>query len=195
MESTHNKARLEQFSDGVIAIAITLLALKLPVPAIKNETLQESFHEIIPLIPALLTFILSFITIAIFWVNHHQLTHTIGRISRRVLWSNNLFLLFLTLIPFVTEIASSNILHPLSMFTYSLVFFGGSVSFSILRYFVHRSCNEHRIPVRRSLVGPVCYFLAMVSLFFSVWICYFFLAVPALFYFLPKDSPIKEALE
>lgn len=186
METKHNKARLEQFSDGVFSIAITLLALELHVPRLITESINTSLAELTPLLPNILTFVLSFISIAIFWVNHHQLTHTIGRISRRILWSNILFLLFLTLIPFVTQVVSINPIHPLAVLTYSLILFGASVSFSILRYFIHRGSSVTPIPMRRSFVGPLFYLLAVVSALFSVWIAYLFLLIPPLFYFLPK---------
>lgn len=192
MQTTHNKNRLEQFSDGVIAIAITLLALELHVPTLMHPDIRGASSEIIALLPTILTFILSFVTIAIFWVNHHQLTHTIGRITRRILWTNVLFLMFVTLIPFVTTAASVNVLHPLAMLTYSFILFGASVSFTVLRYFVHRECGDNEIPMKRSLVGPICYTLAIVSAFFSIWATYLFLAIPALFYFLPKEMTEDE---
>lgn len=187
MQLTHNKARLEQFSDGVFAIAITLLALELRVPRLANVGLESAVQEILPLLPNILTFVLSFMTIAIFWVNHHQLTQDVGIIRRRILWSNMLTLLFVTLIPFGTEVASVNVLHPLAIMTYALILLGGSVSFSILRYFVHQSCGEHRIPLKRSLVGPIIYLLAVLAAPYLVWISYLLLAIPPLYYFLPKS--------
>lgn len=182
------KSRFEQFSDGVFAIAITLLALELHVPTLVSGDISHSLQEIIPLLPMLVTFVLSFVTIAIFWVNHHQLTQMFEHIKRRrILWINVLFLLFLTLIPFATQAVSANPFHPLAMLTYSTVFFGASVCFSVLRFFVHRDTSESRVAMGRSFIGPVFYLLAMVAAFWSVWFCYFFLAIPALFYFLPKD--------
>ena len=182
------KARFEQFSDGVFAIAITLLALELHVPTLISHDIPHAVQELAPFLPNIITFILSFVTIAIFWVNHHQLTQMFERIMhRRVLWLNMLFLLCLTLIPFVTQAASANPFHPLAMFTYSFVLFGASVSFSMLRFCIHRDTSVASIPMGRSIVGPILYLLAIIASFFSVWICYFLLAIPALFYFLPKD--------
>ncbi|HEY0980298.1 MAG TPA: TMEM175 family protein [Candidatus Paceibacterota bacterium] len=189
------KIRLEAFSDGVFAIAITLLALELHVPAFLGTTFLGSLHELIPLIPSMLTFVLSFITIAIFWVNHHQLTQNFSTITkRRILWSNILFLLFLTLIPFVTAAVSISPTAPLAVFFYSLVLLGSSLSFTLMRYFVHKGCGQSHIPMTRSLIGPIVYLLAVIASIFSVWIAYFLLAIPALFYFLPKGS-LKETDE
>ena len=183
------KARFEQFSDGVFAIAITLLALELHIPELKSPTIHGGLRELVQLIPNIATFVISFVTIAIFWVIHHQLTHELSHVTkRRVLWSNMLFLMFLTLIPFATQATSANPLHPLAMITYSLTLFGGSVSFSMVRYYVHRSTGERAIHMERSIVGPLLYLLAALSAFISVWGCYFLLAIPPLYYFLPKSQ-------
>lgn len=183
-----NKARLEQFSDGVFAIAITLLALELKVPQITNTNLLSSVRELVPLLPNVATFILSFITIAIFWANHHQLTRSIETVSRRVIWSNMLFLMFVTLIPFATSVMAENPYNTLSILTYSLILFGNSVSFTMLRFFVHKHEDHlHSIRMRRSLVGPLIYGCAVTSAFFSIETAYLFLLIPPLFYFLPRD--------
>jgi uncharacterized membrane protein len=192
MQITHNKARLEQFSDGVFAIAITLLALELKVSELSTFSLHSSLNEILVLLPNILTFALSFFAIAIFWVNHHQLTQEVGPIRRRLLWTNVLLLFFITLIPFGTDAVSTNPLHPLAIMTYAFLFFAASVSFTILRYHVHRSCGEHKIPIGRSLVGPIIYALAIISAPFSVFASYILLAIPPLFYFLPKSRRRSE---
>jgi len=183
------KMRFENFSDGVFAIAITLLALELHVPLFQEKTFLRSLPELLPLVPTILTYVLSFVTIAIFWVNHHQLTQNFTTITkRRLLWQNMIFLMFVTLIPFVTQSASNNPQAVLAVLFYSFVLCGASISFTLLRYFVHKGCGESHIPMKRSLVGPICYFLAVVVSVFSVWVAYALLAIPALFYFLPKGT-------
>jgi uncharacterized membrane protein len=185
MQPIH-KARLEQFSDGVFAIAITLLALELKVPHLQGSSLWSSAQELLPLIPNIATFILSFLTIAIYWVNHHQLTRSIETVSRRIVWGNMLFLLFLTLIPFATSVLAENPAHPLSILTYSLILFGNSLSFSFLHHFVHRHDGQPRHSLRRSTIGPLLYLLAVISVLFSLDAAYAFLLIPPLFYFLPR---------
>jgi uncharacterized membrane protein len=188
MQPIH-KARLEQFSDGVFAIAITLLAIELKVPQIVSSGLGSSTRELIPLIPNIAAFILSFITIAIFWVNHHQLTRSIETVSRRIIWANMLFLMFVTLIPFATTVLGENSHNTLSVLTYSFILFGNSTSFSILRFFVHKHEDHlHSIAMKRSVIGPIIYAGAVVaSIFLSLNIAYIFLIVPPLFYFLPRN--------
>ncbi|HWC57641.1 MAG TPA: TMEM175 family protein [Candidatus Paceibacterota bacterium] len=184
------KVRFEQFSDGVFAIAITLLALELPTPAIPTNDVTETLHALAPLVPGIITFLISFVTIAIFWVNHHQLTQLLDMIRRRrILWINMLFLFFLTLIPFITKEASASPFNPITVLSFSLFLFGASVSFSLLRYFIHKNAGEMHIPMGRSVVGPSIYLLAAAMTFLSVPASYLLLAIPALYYFLPKPTP------
>lgn len=191
MEPT-NKIRFESFSDGVFAIAVTLLALELRVPYLKTSGTSFSLQGLIPLIPSILTFVLSFVAIAIFWVNHHQLTQVIATINRRrILWLNMLFLLFLTVIPFVTQTMSLNAPSAPAVSIYAFVLLGASASFSMLRYSIHRSCGQRVIPMGRSLIGPAIYLLAMIAPVFSITLGYVLLAIPPLFYFLPKGSGTK----
>lgn len=185
MQPIH-KARLEQFSDGVFAIAITLLALELKVPPIISDDLRQSLQELVPLIPTVATFILSFITIAIFWVNHHQLTRSIETVSRRIVWSNILFLMFLTLIPFATAVIAENPSNTLSVLTYSFILLGNSVSFSLVHHLIHAHGGQQKHSIRRSTIGPLLYTLAVISAFFSIDAAYAFLLIPPLFYFLPR---------
>lgn len=102
------KIRIEAISDGVIAIAITLLALELKIPHLDTKNFKDSFIEIIPLIPGVFTFMLSFLSIAIFWVNHNRLTQHIKQIHGRIIWTNTVFLMFQTLIPFATRLITEN---------------------------------------------------------------------------------------
>lgn len=184
-----NKVRFDSFSDGVFAIAVTLLALELRVPYLPSSNSAFSLHALIPLIPGLLTFVLSFVTIAIFWVNHHQLTQTLVTITRRrILWLNMLFLLFVILIPFVTQTMSLNTPSAVAVTIYAFVLFAASASFSLLRYWIHRSVGETNFAMKRSIIGPLIYLLAIIAPLFSITLGFILLAIPPLFYFLPKGS-------
>jgi uncharacterized membrane protein len=186
MEIAHTKNRMEQFSDGIFAIAITLLALDLHVMHLSSFDFIGGLNEISVLLPNIVTFMISFITIAIFWVNHHQLTQDIKHMHRTVLWANIIFLLFITLIPFGTNVASTNPTHPLALTTYALVLFGASVLFSILRYYVHKGLGEEKISMERSMVGPFLYLCAVIVALIHTPVAYFLLVIPPLYYFLPK---------
>jgi uncharacterized membrane protein len=185
-----NTIRFESFSDGVFAIAVTLLALQLRVPLL--QTNGFSLQQLSPLVPGLLTFVLSFVAIAIFWVNHHQLTQVITMINRRrILWLNMLFLLFVTLVPFVTETISINTSSMLAISMYAFVVFAASTSFSFLRYWIHKSAGEEHVGLKRSIIGPTIYLLAIIAPLFSITAGYVLLAIPPLFYFLPKSTTKK----
>src|SRR5678815_2980407 len=91
------KNRLEAFSDGVIAIIITIMVLEIKVPH------GSDFQALKPLMPVILSYVLSFIYLAIYWNNHHHMFHTIGKVSGGILWANLHLLFWLSLIPFTTH--------------------------------------------------------------------------------------------
>jgi uncharacterized membrane protein len=91
------KGRLEAFSDGVIAVIITIMVLELKVPH------GESFQALVPLVPTLLIYVLSFIYVGIYWNNHHHIFQAVERVSGMTLWANLHLLFWLSLTPFVTS--------------------------------------------------------------------------------------------
>jgi uncharacterized membrane protein len=94
--------RIEAFSDGVIAIIVTLLVLEIKIPEFEEHTLTGFLAVMTPLVPKLIGFAFSFFTVAIFWVNHHNFFHRIKHSTWRLLWYNNLLLFFLSIVPFTT---------------------------------------------------------------------------------------------
>jgi uncharacterized membrane protein len=184
------RARLEAFADGVMAIAITLLAIELPIPHIQTSDFASGVTALAGHIPDMGAFVLSFVTIAIFWVNHHHLTQRIepgGRISRRVVWGNMMFLMFVTLIPFATTVMTENSFHVVSTLVYAIVLFGASVSFTIVRSYIHHT-SMTALSSARSLVGPILYALAILVLPVIPTFGYVLLAIPPVFYFLPRST-------
>lgn len=186
------KTRIEAISDGVIAIAITLLALELKIPHLGEKDFYDSFTEIIPLIPGVLTFMLSFVSIAIFWVNHNRLTQHIKYVNGRIIWTNTAFLMCQTLIPFATRLISENPQNVLSVLVYSIILFGSSATFALLHYFIHQRDPISRNSIERSVVGPIFYIGAIVATLVSIWISYLFLIVPLAYYFIPRSSKKEE---
>ena len=100
------KARLEAFSDGVIAIIITIMVLELKVPR------GDELSALAPLLPAFLSYLLSFIYIGIYWNNHHHMLHTTQRVSAGILWANLHLLFWLSLVPFTTGWMGENHFAP-----------------------------------------------------------------------------------
>ena len=90
------KGRMEAFSDGVLAIIITIMVLEIKVPHGSN------FDDLLPLLPIFLSYVLSFIYLGIYWNNHHHMMHTVKKVTGKILWANLHLLFWLSLVPFVT---------------------------------------------------------------------------------------------
>jgi uncharacterized membrane protein len=121
-----NKQRLEAFSDGVIAIIITIMVLELKVPH------SVEFSALQPLIPVLLSYILSFIFLGIYWSNHHHLLQAVKNVSGTVLWANLHLLFWLSLVPFVTGWMGENHFAALPVAFYGIVLLGAAIAYFIL---------------------------------------------------------------
>jgi uncharacterized membrane protein len=122
------KVRLEAFSDGVIAILITIMVLELHVP---HET---TWNALGPLVPVFLTYVLSFVFLGIYWNNHHHMLHAADRINGRVLWANLHLLFWLSLIPFVTGWMGQNHVAPIPSAAYGIVMLFAAVAYYILAH-------------------------------------------------------------
>ena len=120
------KNRLEAFSDGVLAIIITIMVLELKVPR------GVEISDLVDKIPLFLSYILSFIYIAIYWNNHHHLLHTIKKINGKILWANNHLLFWLSLVPFVTAWSGENHFSWLPVALYGVILFIAAVAYYIL---------------------------------------------------------------
>lgn len=108
--------RIEAFSDGVLAIIITLLVLEIKVPELHNaHSIAEAFHALNALTPKFLSFVLSFVFVAVFWVNHHQFFHLVRHADRWLLWLNNLLLLTLSFVPFPTAFIGDYPRNPVAL--------------------------------------------------------------------------------
>jgi uncharacterized membrane protein len=121
-----NKGRLEAFSDGVIAIIITIMVLELKVPH------GESLDELLPLWPVFLSYTLSFVNLGIYWNNHHHMLHATRQISGNVLWANLHLLFWLSLVPFVTGWMGENEFAPVPTAVYGVVLLMAAVAYWIL---------------------------------------------------------------
>jgi uncharacterized membrane protein len=121
------KSRLEAFSDGVIAILITIMVLELKVPH------AVTFDALKPLLPVFLSYVLSFVYLAIYWNNHHHMVHTLHRVSGSILWANLHLLFWLSLVPFVTAWMGENHFAPLPTALYGVVLFLCAIAYLLLQ--------------------------------------------------------------
>ena len=122
------KARLEAFSDGVVAILITIMVLELHVPH------EATWSALTPLVPVFLTYVLSFVFLGIYWNNHHHMLHAADRINGKVLWANLHLLFWLSLIPFVTGWMGQNHYAPLPTAVYGIVMLFAAMAYYILAH-------------------------------------------------------------
>lgn len=122
------KARLEAFSDGVLAIIITIMVLEIKVPH------GEDVSTLIPLWPVFLSYVLSFTYIGIYWNNHHHMLHTVEHIHGNILWGNLHLLFWLSLVPFATGWMGENHFAPIPTMIYGMVLFMAALAYWILQY-------------------------------------------------------------
>jgi uncharacterized membrane protein len=131
------KGRLEAFSDGVIAVLITIMVLELKVPHGADwETLR-------PLVPVLLTYVLSFVYLGIYWNNHHHMLHATDRINGAILWANLHLLFWLSLVPFTTGWMGENHFAPLPSAVYGGVLLMSGIAFLVLQTAIIRHQGPH----------------------------------------------------
>jgi uncharacterized membrane protein len=163
------KNRLEAFSDGVIAIVITLLVLEIRVPEVTSG--RELRPALVHLLPKLAAYVISFLVLAVWWVSHHHLIEQVKTVDRGVLWLNNLFLLALAFIPFPTALMGEYPRQPEGAVIYGLTCTLAGLTFFALRAYagskpallVHESAAAALLSFRtRSLVSPALYGVATV---------------------------------
>jgi uncharacterized membrane protein len=121
-----NKARLEAFSDGVIAVIITIMVLELKVPHDADPA------ALVPLIPVFLSYVLSFVYVGIYWSNHHHMFHAVHHVNGAILWANLHLLFWLSLIPFVTGWMGENHFAALPTAGYGMVLLAAAIAYTIL---------------------------------------------------------------
>jgi uncharacterized membrane protein len=197
-----DRSRLEAFSDGVFAVAITLLALDLTVAGPGHGPLLDQLYE---KWPAFLAYLISFLMIGIIWVNHHTLVRSIVRVDRTVLFINLVLLLFVVLIPFTTATEADYFPHNgtdarLAMALYAGAFLGMSAGFiAIFEWTLHGQrvyqplAPERRWAARaRFAGGSLVYVVAIVVALFSAVASFVLIAVTAVYYILENTPPSAE---
>lgn len=187
------KNRLEAFSDGVIAIIITIMVLELKVP---HDT---SADALLALWPVFLSYVLSFVYVGIYWNNHHHMLHTVHHVSGAMLWANLHLLFWLSLIPFVTGWMGENHFAPLPTALYGVVLLMAAIAYFILQRIIVRAHGADSV-LKRALgrdwkgkISPLLYGAAIVLAFFSQWLAGAIYAGVALMWLVP-DRRIEKTL-
>jgi uncharacterized membrane protein len=187
------KNRLEAFSDGVIAIIITIMVLELKVPH------GEGIETLVPLIPVFLSYVLSFVYLGIYWNNHHHMLHAVETVTGPILWANLHLLFWLSLVPFATGWMGENHFAAAPSALYGAVLLMAGIAYFILQQLIIASQGPDSIlkkAVRRDWKGklsPVLYAVAIPLAFWWEWISLTLYVAVALLWLIP-DRRIENVL-
>ena len=186
--------RLEAFSDGVIAIIITIMVLELKVPH------GADWAALRPLLPVFLSYILSFVYVAIYWNNHHHLLHATKVIDGRIMWANMHLLFWLTLFPFCTAWLGENHWMPMPAAVYGFVLLMAAIAYALLQRAI--LANEGKQSLLGQALGsdwkgklsPVFYLIAIPLCFWNPWVSMSLYTLVALMWVIP-DRRIERKVD
>lgn len=188
-----NKNRLEAFSDGVLAIIITIMILEIKVPE------DDSFESLKPLIPVILSYVLSFVYVGIYWNNHHHMFQVIKKVSGSILWSNLFLLFWLSLIPFGTSWIGSQNFAAVPMSIYGFILLMCAISYFSLQNQIIKLEGKDSILYKavekdkKGKISSICYILAIPLAFVSPWISGLLYTTVALIWIIP-DARIEKQI-
>jgi uncharacterized membrane protein len=189
-----HKGRLEAFSDGVIAIIITIMVLEIKVPH------EASFEALFKLLPVLLSYIISFLYVGIYWNNHHHLFQSVKKIDGRVLWSNLFLLFWLSLIPFASGWMGENHFEGITVTLYGIVLLGCAFAYYVLTGSLLKNHDTDSViykAVGNKIKERVSLILYIVGILISNWFPFVavgFYSFVALTWLLP-DKRIEKQLQ
>ena len=180
-----NKNRLEAFSDGVLAIIITIMVLEIKVPHGAN------LSDLTPLLPVFLSYVLSFVYVGIYWNNHHHMLHTVNKVSGGILWANLHLLFWLSLLPISTGWMGENHFTPVPSAMYGVVLFMASIAYWILQLTIIRSQGKDSLLAQaigkdyKGKSSPFLYAMAIPAAFVSPWVSWLLFVFVALMWLIP----------
>lgn len=191
-KSKIGKTRLEAFSDGVIAILITIMVLEMKVP--HGADLETLFQ----LWPVFLSYVLSFIYVGIYWNNHHHMLHLCKNVTAGVLWANLHLLFWLSLTPFATGWLGENHFAQIPSMVYGIVLLMSAIAYWILQQqIIKADGHELKAAIGNDLKGkisPLLYAVAIICSNFSSWAAMFFYVLVALIWLIP-DRRIEKHIK
>lgn len=165
-----NKGRLEAFSDGVLAIIITIMVLEIKVPK------GNDFKNLIPLLPIFLSYVMSFIYLGIYWNNHHHMMQTVTKVTGGMLWANLHLLFWLSLVPFVTGwIGENNFAHE-PMALYGFVLLMAAIAYYILQSGIIKFQGDNSVLAKavgkdvKGKISPILYIIGIAVSWVSSWV-------------------------
>jgi uncharacterized membrane protein len=192
-EAIMGKSRLEAFSDGVIAIIITIMALELKVPH------GENLDALKPLLPVFLSYVLSFVYVGIYWNNHHHMLHATQKVTGPILWANLHLLFWLSLFPFATAWMGENHFAAMPTALYGSVLLMAAIAYWILQQLIIASQGADSLLKKaigrdwKGKLSPIVYLLAILAAFWMQWIAQGLFVLIALIWLAP-DRRIEHVL-
>ena len=187
------KARLEAFSDGVIAVIITVMVLELKIPRGSQP------GDLLELAPVFFSYVLSFVYVAIYWNNHHHMLHTVQRVTGGILWANLHLLFWLSLVPFTTAWMAENQFATWPTFLYGLVLLLTAIAYVILQTCVIRTHGADSLLAKaigadlKGKISPVLYIVAIALGFVATRLALAIYVVVALIWLVP-DRRIEKLI-
>jgi uncharacterized membrane protein len=189
------KTRLEAFSDGVIAIIITIMVLELKIPH------EATLHALGELAPVFVSYLVSFVFVGIYWANHHHLLHTLHKVNSKVIWANMVLLFFLSLIPFSTGFIGETRFDSIPVATYCVNLLLCAIAYTILQNCI-MSSSPHSSMLslalkkqgRKGAVSLVIYLASVVCAFFYPYVSCVLVVLTAIMWVVP-DKNIEQALK
>ncbi|HTG00195.1 MAG TPA: TMEM175 family protein [Nitrospirota bacterium] len=188
------KNRMEAFSDGVLAIIITIMVLEMKVPQ------GTGFSALKPVLPVFFSYVLSFVYIGIYWNNHHHMLHVTQHVSGPILWANLHLLFWLSLFPFVTGWMGENRFAPEPTMLYGIVLFMAAIAYFILqRTIIARHGRDSLLAVAvgrdfKGKISPVIYAIAIGTACISSWISQALFVLVAAIWLIP-DRRIEQVVD
>lgn len=189
------KGRLEAFSDGVIAIIITIMVLELHVPH------GDNIKDLLPMLPVLISYILSFVNVGIYWNNHHHMLYAAERINGAILWSNLNLLFWLSLIPFVTAWMGENHFAKWPVILYGFVLIMNGLAYTILCRLLIKEAGADSplaIALGKDWKGKSSVFIYAVAIglaFINPWLAFAVYVIVAVMWFIPDRRIEKKVIQ
>jgi uncharacterized membrane protein len=189
-----NKSRLEAFSDGVLAIIITIMVLEIKIPR------GSAWSDLEPIVPVFISYVLSFLFVGIYWGNHHHLLHTVKKVSSGIIWANMNLLFWLSLIPIATNWMGETHFEPNTVVVYAILLLLCGISFTVLQVVIQKTnqLSEELITAlsgtkRKGVFSLVCYLTAIPLAFINTAISGILFLLVSIIWLVP-DKKIEKAL-
>ncbi|ESU20375.1 ferrochelatase [Flavobacterium enshiense DK69] len=185
---------MEAFSDGVLAIIITIMVLELKVPEGKD------LESLLPLFPKFLSYVMSFIYVGIYWNNHHHMMHTVKRVTGGILWTNLHLLFWLSLFPFVTAWIGENNFAPFPMTMYGIVLLMAAIAYFVLQSQILKNHGPDSVLSKaigsdlKGKISPILYLIGIICANFNTIIAGVMYIAVALMWLIP-DKRIEKIID